>query len=82
MKKDYIDNFFDNISDDVLKEKWEKYNKFSKNENSVKVSELLESWKYFYESTFSFEETKIEPEIKSNVNIEKSEQCFGLFFYI
>lgn len=78
MKNDYIDRFFDNISEEVLKEKWNKYAMYSEKENSVKVSELLESWNHYYENTFTIEE--IDLDLNQNVNIEKSEQCFGLLF--
>lgn len=78
MKNDYIDRFFENVSIDVLKEKWKKYEKYSSKSNNVKVSELLESWNHYYENTFSIEE--IDLDLNQNVNIEKSEQCFGLIF--
>ena len=79
MNTNYIDKFFENISDDILKEKWEKYSHYSRLENKVKVSELLENWNHYYENTFSLDD--FENEI-STINIDKSEQCFGLFYYI
>lgn len=80
MNTDYVDKFFDSISEDVLKEKWEKYNSYSQIENKVKISELLENWNHFYENTFSLDE--LENEIIHSVNIDKSEQSFGLFYYL
>ncbi|WP_312762509.1 hypothetical protein [Epilithonimonas sp.] len=80
MNTDYIDKFFDNISDDVLKEKWTKYDFYSQMENKVKISELLEAWNHHYENTFSLDDA--ENEIIPNVNIDKSEQSFGLFYYL
>lgn len=78
MERKDIDKFFDSLSKDVLKEKWNKYNKYSEHPESVKISDLLESWSLFYDNTFSIEE--IELDLKQNINLEKSEQCFGLFF--
>lgn len=80
MNTDYVDKFFDSISEDVLKEKWEKYNSYSQIENKVKISKLLENWNHFYENTFSLDE--LENEIIPSVNIDKSEQSFGLFYYL
>ena len=78
MERKNIDKFFDTLSKDVLKEKWNKYNKYSENNESVKISELLENWSHFYDNTFSIED--IELDLQQNINLEKSEQCFGLFF--
>ncbi len=78
MERKDIDKFFDTLSKDVLKEKWNKYNKFSENNEGVKISELLENWSHFYDNTFSIED--IELDLQQNINLEKSEQCFGLFF--
>ncbi|KGO93818.1 hypothetical protein [Flavobacterium enshiense] len=77
MSKDYIDKFFDSMSEGVLKEKWKKYEKYSNKENSVKISELLESWNHYYENAFSIEDVKLD--LSQNVIVE-SEQCFGLLF--
>jgi len=43
MDKDSIDKFLDSLSDDELKEKWNKYNKHSEQENSVTISEFIEN---------------------------------------
>jgi hypothetical protein len=40
-----IDKFLDSLSDDELKEKWNKYNKHSEQENSVTISEFIENIK-------------------------------------
>lgn len=77
MERKDIDKFFDSLSKNVLKEKWDKYNSYSKIDESVKISELLESWSLFYENTFSIDDTELI--IEQNINLEKSEQCFGLF---
>jgi hypothetical protein len=45
MDKDSIDKFFDSLSDDELKEKWNKYNKHSEQENSVTISEFIKNIK-------------------------------------
>lgn len=78
MEKDYIDRFFDSMSEDVLKEKWKKYEEYSEIKNKVKVSDLLENWNLFYENTFSIEDSEID--LNQNINIEKSESSFGLFY--
>ena len=54
MDKKTIDEFFDSLSEDVLKEKWNKYDKYSKQENSVTISELLDVWNVCYENTFVY----------------------------
>lgn len=77
MERKDIDKFFDSLSENSLKEKWDKYNSYSKIDESVKISELLESWNLFYENTFSIDDTELI--IEQNINLEKSEQCFGLF---
>jgi hypothetical protein len=77
MERKDIDKFFDSVSKGVLKEKWDKYSGYSKIDESVKVSELLESWNLFYENTFSIDDTELI--IEQNINLEKSELCFGLF---
>jgi hypothetical protein len=46
MDKDSIDKFFDSLSDEELKEKWNKYNKHSEQENSVTISEFIENIKH------------------------------------
>jgi hypothetical protein len=43
MDKDSIDKFLDSLSDDELKEKWNKYNKHSEQKNSVTISEFIEN---------------------------------------
>jgi hypothetical protein len=45
MDKDSIDKFLDSLSDEELKEKWNKYNKHSEQENSVTISEFIENTK-------------------------------------
>jgi hypothetical protein len=45
MDKDSIDKFLDSLSDDELKEKWNKYNKHSEQENSVTISEFIKNIK-------------------------------------
>jgi hypothetical protein len=45
MNKDSIDKFLDSLSDEELKEKWNKYNKHSKQENSVTISEFIKNIK-------------------------------------
>jgi hypothetical protein len=45
MDKDSIDKFFDSLSDNELKEKWNKYNKHSEQENSVTISEFIKNIK-------------------------------------
>ncbi len=77
MERKDIDKFFDSLPKNVLKEKWDKYNSYSKIDESVKISELLESWSLFYENTFSIDEMELV--LEQNINLEKSEQCFGLF---
>lgn len=78
MDKKTIDQFFDSLSEDVLKEKWNKYDKYSKQENSVKISELLDVWDVCYENTFVYSK----PDLLDTNNIlkEESEIIFGLFF--
>ena len=39
MDKKTIDQFFDSLSEDVLKEKWDKYDKYSKQKNSVMIKQ-------------------------------------------
>jgi len=43
--KDSIDKFFDSLSDEELKEKWNKYEQCSEQENSVTISEFIENIK-------------------------------------
>lgn len=78
MDKKTIDQFFDSLSEDVLKEKWNKYDEYSKQENSVTISELLNVWNVCYENTFVYSK----PDIIDTDNIlkEESEISFGLFF--
>lgn len=78
MDKKTIDQFFDSLSEDVLKEKWNKYDKYSKQENSVTISELLDVWKVCYENTFVYSK----PDLLDTNNILKEESgiSFGLFF--
>lgn len=78
MDKKTIDQFFDSLSEDVLKEKWNKYDKYSKQENSVTISELLDVWDVCYENTFVYSK----PDLLDANNIlkEESEISFGLFF--
>ena len=78
MDKKTIDQFFDSLSEDVLKEKWDKYDKYSKPENSVTISELLDLWNVCYENTFVYSK----PDLLDTNNIlkEESEISFGLFF--
>lgn len=78
MDKKTIDQFFDSLSEDVLKEKWNKYDKYSEQENSVTVSELLDVWDVCYENTFVYSK----PDLLATNNIlkEESEISFGLFF--
>lgn len=78
MDKKNIDQFFDSLSEDVLKEKWHKYDKYSKHENSVMISELLDVWNVCYENTFVYSK----PDLLDTNNIikEESEISFGLFF--
>ena len=78
MDKKTIDQFFDSLSEDVLKEKWNKYDKYSEQENSVTVSELLDVWDVCYENTFVYSK----PDLLDTNNIlkEESEISFGLFF--
>jgi hypothetical protein len=45
MDKDSVDKFLDSLSDDELKEKWNKYNKHSEQKNSVTISEFIENIK-------------------------------------
>jgi hypothetical protein len=45
MDKNSIDKFFNSLSDEELKEKWNKYNKHSEQENSVTISEFIENIK-------------------------------------
>lgn len=77
MKKDYIDRFFDSMSDDVLKEKWEKYEALSESTDSVKISDFVNVWNNYYNHTFSID--IINFDIKQNITLEKSEIIFGLF---
>ena len=78
MDKKTIDQFFDSLSEDVLKEKWNKYDNYSKQENSVTISELLDVWDVCYENTFVYSK----PDLLDTNNIlkEESEISFGLFF--
>lgn len=78
MDKKTIDQFFDSLSEDVLKEKWNKYDKYSEQENSVTISELLNVWNACYENTFVYSK----PDIIDTNNIlkEEFEISFGLFF--
>ena len=78
MDKKTIDQFFDSLSEDVLKEKWNKYDKYSKQENSVTISELLDVWDACYENTFVYSK----PDLLDTNNIIKEEYeiSFGLFF--
>ena len=78
MDKKTIDQFFDSLSEDVLKEKWNKYDKYSKQEISVTISELLDVWNVCYENTFVYSKPDI---IDTNTILkEESEISFGLFF--
>jgi Mor family transcriptional regulator len=43
--KDSVDKFFDSLSDDELKEKWNKYEQCSEQENSVTISEFIKNIK-------------------------------------
>jgi hypothetical protein len=43
--KDSIDKFFDSLSDEELKEKWNKYEQCSEQENSVTISEFIKNIK-------------------------------------
>jgi len=52
MTKEDIDQFFDSLPKDVLKEKWDKYSKYSKLENSVTISELLDVCGFTKADTF------------------------------
>jgi hypothetical protein len=45
MNKDSIDKFLDSLSDEELKEKWNKYEQCSEQENSVTISEFIENIK-------------------------------------
>ena len=77
MDKKSIDQFFDSLSKDVLKENWNKYNTYSNQENSVTILELLNVWNVCYENTFIYSK----PDLLENNNIikEESEISFGLF---
>lgn len=78
MDKKTIDQFFDSLSKDVLKEKWHEYDKYSNQKNSVTISELLEVWNVCYENTFVYHK----PDLLAANNLikEESETYFGLFF--
>ena len=80
MDKKSIDQFFDSLSEDVLKEKWSKYDKYSKQENSIAISELLGFWSMCYKNTFVYSK----PDLLDTNNIlkEQSEISFGLFFVL
>lgn len=83
MDKKSIDNFFESYSKDVLKSKWEKYDKYSENKNSVTVSELINVWDFYYENTFVFKDP--EPDeigLIQKIDITESEITFGLFLYL
>lgn len=83
MDKKSIDKFFESYSKDVLKSKWEKYDKYSENENSVTVSELLNVWDFHYENTFVFKEPHSDDAgLNQKIDIKESEITFGLFLYL
>lgn len=76
-----IDKFFEALSKDELKEKWEKYDSYSaETNNQVKVNDLINVWNDYYENIFVFHN----PNLISNQNlvIIESESSFGLFFCI
>lgn len=83
MDKNSIDKFFESHSKDVLKSKWEKYNKYSENRNSVTVNELLNVWDFYYENTFVFKESdSVDVGLNQKIDIKESEITFGLFLYL
>lgn len=77
MDKRSIDLFFESLSKEVLKEKWQKYDTYSKQENNITVFQLLDIWKIYYENTFVYHK----PDLLDSNNIIKgeSEISFGLF---
>lgn len=83
MDKKSIDKFFESYSKDVLKSKWEKYDKYSENRNSVTVNELINVWDFYYENTFVFKEPNSEDiGLSQKIDITESEITFGLFLYL
>lgn len=78
MEKDYIDVFFDSMSDDALKEKWKKYEEQSKTGNNVRIGDLIDQWNHFYNNTFSIEDFELD--LNQSIDFEKSESLFGLFY--
>lgn len=83
MDKKSIDKFFESYSKDVLKSKWEKYDKYSANKNSVTVSELINVWDFYYDNTFVFKDPRPnDNDLLQKIDFKESEVTFGLFFYI
>ena len=52
MDKNSIDQFFDSISKEELSKKWATYDKYSQQENTVTVNELISAWNSYYDNTF------------------------------
>lgn len=78
MDRNSIDKFFESFSKDVLKEKWDQYNKYSENDNQVTINDLISVWNVYYENTFVYHEPELN--IQENLVIIESETSFGLFF--
>lgn len=50
-----IDKFFETLSKEELKQKWEKYDSYSaETNNQVKVNDLINVWNDYYENIFVF----------------------------